>query len=103
MDDGAPVRGRHAERVQRQREDRRIGFGHADHGRIDDDAHLDAAPGGIDAAPAGTGVTTGGVTDVELAESLFDLPGGVGDDAERQAQGGDTAQGIHHPRPHVRP
>ena len=33
----------HAERVQGQGEDRRIGLGHADHGRVDDDAHLDAA------------------------------------------------------------
>ena len=99
--DRTALRVRDAQRRQGHGENGRVGLGHADHGRIDDDADF-----GTKAARGHTvadGRAVAGVTDASPAQGLLHLTGGVGDDAERQPEGGDPAQRLGHPRPHVGP
>ena len=93
VQDGAA--GGHAESVERDAEDGRIGLGHADHGGVDD--HADPDPGRVRPGPVG------GVAHAEAAQ--FGLHGAVGvrDHAHRQAERGQGPQPGDHPGADVRP
>jgi hypothetical protein len=93
VQDGAV--GGHAQSIERDAEDGRIGLGHADHRGVDD--HADPDPGRVWLGPVGR------VAHAEAAQ--FGLHGAVGvrDHADRQAERGQGPEPGHHPGADVRP
>jgi hypothetical protein len=87
----------HAKRIEREAEDGRVGFGHADHGGVEDDAHFH---------PGRRSRLVGGgrdVADAEAAQVALHAAVGVGDHAHRQAERGHRPQAVQGPEADVRP
>ena len=95
----AAIRG-HVQRVQRDAEDSRVRLGHADYRGVQDDAHLDP----FRRPPVAVGsVAVGDVADADPAQVTLNGAVGVGDHAHRQAEPGQGAQAVFHPKAGVRP